>query len=76
MEFEKLRTYPVESQDDRVLPVFENGSAVEEALLRIQEIRLSTICHCSSFTSIRTGVDSRASFTQKFLRTVRLPSVT
>ena len=37
VEFEKLRTLPVESQEDHVLPVFENGSVVEEALLRSED---------------------------------------
>lgn len=37
MEFEKLRTHPVDSQEDRVLPVFEGGPAVEEALLRSED---------------------------------------
>ena len=37
MEFEKLRTYPAQPQEDGVLPVFEGGSAVEEALIRIAD---------------------------------------
>ena len=50
LEFEKLRTHPVESQEDRIFPAFESAPGVEEALLRIgdpfhriQEIRGSEI---------------------------------